>query len=222
MPASGVLDFPAWPFDADPVVIECCRFDDDLDAQRIETVAQGIQAPLGIASGSARWREWVLGRVLVQRAAQRAGVSSGIVDATDSGAPRLREGHWSVSIAHTTGLVVAAVAPMPVGIDVERRDRDVTRLMRSFSPAEHDVAVSLGPIRALVAKEAAAKATELGLGGSLTRWPLIDAELCGDAPTVSIASPDERIVDVRMFDAWDYVVGVAVIPRPRGSFPTLA
>lgn len=212
-PGSGLLEFPAWPFDTGSVIVEGCRFDDAIDAEHIVAMAPGIQAPPGIASGSARWREWVLGRLVVQRAAWRAGAGSGVIDVADSGAPRLREGDWAVSIAHTTGLVLGAVAPMPVGIDVERRDRDVSGLMRSFSPAEHDVTVSLGPIRALVAKEAAAKATELGLGGSLTRWPLIDVELCGNTPTVSVASPDERIVDVRMFDFRDYVVGIAVIPN---------
>ena len=211
MPVSGLLDFPDWPFDTGPVVIECCRFDDAVDPQLIESAAQGIEVPLGIAPGSARWREWALGRLVAQRAARRAGVASGIGHVADSGAPRLDESDWAVSIAHTSGFVLAAVAPMPMGIDVERRDRDVSRLLRSFSPAEHDVSVSVGPIRALVAKEAAAKATELGLGGSLARWPLIDVELCGNTPTINIASPDDRIVEVRLFDWLDHVVGVAVV-----------
>lgn len=207
-----MLDFPAWPFAIGSALVECCRFDEAIDVERIESVASGIRAPSEITWGSPRWREWVLGRLVVQRAAQRAGVASGVVDVTDSGAPRLRDCDWAVSIAHTSGLVIAAVAPMPIGIDVECRNRDVSRLMRSFSPAEHDVTISLGPIRALVAKEAAAKATHLGLGGSLARWPLIDVELCGDHPTVTVASPDERMVEVRVFDWSDYVVGIAVIP----------
>lgn len=211
MPDSGLLDFPAWPFDTGPVIVEGCRFDDAVDTQAIKSVATNVEPPPGIAPGSARWREWVLGRLVAQRAARRAGLASGIVEIAESGAPRLRDSDWAVSIAHTRGFVVAALAPTPVGIDVERLDRDVTRLMRSFIPGEHDVAISLGPIRALVAKEAAAKATELGVGGALSRWPLIDVELCGDSPTAGIASPDDRIVNVRMFDWLDYVIGIAVI-----------
>ena len=211
MPDSGLLDFPAWPFDTGPVIVEGCRFDDAVDTQAIESVGTKVEPPSGIAPGSARWREWALGRVLVQRAAQRVGIASGTVDVAESGAPRLRDSDWSVSIAHTAGFAVAALGPTPVGIDVERLDRDVTRLMRSFGSAERDVAISLGPIRALVAKEAAAKATQLGLGGSLSRWPLIDVELCGDTPTAGVASPDDRIVNVRMFDWLDHVIGIAVI-----------
>jgi phosphopantetheinyl transferase len=85
----------------------------------------------------------------------------------------------SVALAHSRGVVLAAAGPpgTRVGIDVERADpagrpRDV---LGAFTPTEQRLAMSsLGAVGALwCAKEAAAKASGLGLEGNPRRWPVV-------------------------------------------------
>jgi hypothetical protein len=90
--------------------------------------------------------------------------------------------------------------------------RDVSRLIRALGPGERDLATSIGVMGVLVAKEAVAKATGLGLGGALSRWPVLDAELAGPYPIVNVATPDQLVVSAQLF-AWnEFMVGVALIP----------
>ena len=116
---------------------------------------------------------------------------------------------WGVSIAHTSGLVLGAVGPGRIGVDVERADRDVTRLVRALLPDERELTVSLSAISIMVAKEAAAKATGQGLEGSLARWPVVDVELSGSAPRIKVASAAARVIDVRIYEHCGYVTGLA-------------
>lgn len=49
---------------------------------------------------------------------------------TQNGAPVC--GHYKISASHTDGVILLALADVPVGIDVEREDRKVPESMRSI------------------------------------------------------------------------------------------
>lgn len=201
-----------WPHDHASSVVEGWRFDQALGAQEVAPLAKSVGEPANVVSGSYRWIEWVLGREAAVRAARRAGIDQPVISIAPSGAPELEGSALHVSIAHTRGVVLAAVASDRIGIDVERADRDVSKLTQGLLPGEVDIATSVGIMGCLVAKEAAAKATGEGLGGSLSRWPILDAELSGSTPTVSVATPDGRIVASRLFSWMEFIVGMAVAP----------
>jgi 4'-phosphopantetheinyl transferase EntD len=204
-----MLERVSWPYADEQVFVDGWQFDDRLTPG--ELPASDLAQPSGIRVGSRRWVEWTLGRLAGVQAATRAGVVDAVVTVEPSGAPRLAGSELGLSIAHTTGVVLAAVSPDAIGIDVERSDRDVSRLVRSLHIGERDIALSIGVVGALVAKEAVAKATGLGLGGSLARWPVIDAELNGSNPVVNVATPDDRIVSARLFPWQQFIVGIARI-----------
>ncbi len=86
----------------------------------------------------------------------------------DSGATVISPEGPAISLAHTAGIAVAVVADAPVGIDVERADRDVSRLERTLSASERDLCASHGrsPLEVLMAKESAGKSLGIGLAGS--------------------------------------------------------
>lgn len=203
-----------WPYHCGSSVLEGWEFDENVDAREVMKMTGVVGEPLGIARGTRRWTEWILGRDAAMRAAKQAGVEQPVIEVADTGAPFLVGSKVGVSIAHTRGLVLAAVASGRIGIDVERSDRDVSRLATGLHPGEVEIAMSVSVIGCLVAKEAAAKATGLGLGGSLARWPVLDAELSGSDPTLSIAVPDGRIVTTQLFSWRDFIVGVSLIPHP--------
>ena len=100
--------------------------------------------------------------------------SQGMLEYMDSGAPvwnsRTSETPLFVSIAHTWKCAVGAASTTPVGIDLERSDRDVSRLFRALTQTERDLLPQWGLLEILCAKEAAGKAQQVGLAGSLQRW----------------------------------------------------
>ena len=213
-----------WPCPIDDIVIWSYAFDDGDDvlkhahealadeglADEVETdweqLSDWADAP---QPGSPRWAEWALGRGAVRQAAAAVGLTDVRVERSPEGAPVIADSVWGVSIAHTSGLVLGAVGPGRIGVDVERADRDVNRLVRALLPSERELTVSLSAISILVAKEAAAKATGQGLGGSLARWPVVDVELSGSAPRVGVASAAAGVIDVRIYKHSGYVTGVA-------------
>lgn len=192
--------------------MEGWEFDDEVDPRDIANLTGSLEAPAGLVPGSRRWVEWMLGRAAARLVATRVGLANPVLRISSSGAPFFDKSDVGVSIAHTSGLALAAAAPCAIGIDVEKADRDVSRLARSLTPREGDIAHALGIVGSLVAKEAVAKATGRGLGGSLARWPLVDAELSGSTPTVGVATPDGRIAWAQLFPCEAFVVGVALIP----------
>lgn len=204
-----MLEAVVWPHDCGPTVIDGWEFDSGALPGEIVGVTEGVDEPVDFVPGSQRWAEWRLGRQAACQVAARMGVSTPVVEVEPSGAPRIKDSTVCVSIAHTRGVVLAAAAPDAIGIDVERADRNVSRLVRALHPGEVDISISLGVVASLVAKESVAKATGLGLGGSLARWPLIDAELSGATPCVSVATPDNRIVTAQLFPWKDFIVGIA-------------
>lgn len=203
-----MLKAVVWPHHEGPTLVNGWRYEEPVSPEEIDDATADVAESAPFARGSHRWIEWRLGRHAARQAAARAGVLAPVVEVADSGAPLIHGGQVGVSIAHTRGVVLAAVAPGEIGIDVERVDRDVSRLVRGLHPGEVDVAISVGVVAALVAKESVAKATGLGLGGSLARWPLIDAELSGETPRVSVAAPDGRILTTRLFPWQEFIVGI--------------
>ena len=208
-----MIEAVQWADSRDSTVVEGWEFDERADPAALLGMATVVGQPSGIAPGTSRWTEWILGRDAAYRAACRAGVEQPMIETADTGAPYLKEAEAALSIAHTRGLALAAVCPDPIGIDVEKANRNVSTLIRSLHPGEVDIAMSVSVVGCLVAKEAVAKATGLGLGGSLARWPMLDAELSGANPKVSIATPGGQIVAAQLFAWKDYVVGIARIPR---------
>lgn len=202
----------SWPHDHSSSVLEGWEFDAEVDPAEVLKVTAAVGEPAGVVRGTRRWIEWILGRDAAVRAAQQLGVEQPVIEVTPNGAPFVRGSQVGLSIAHTRGLALAAVAPCHIGIDVEKSTRDVSRLARGLHPGEVDIAMSVSVIGCLVAKEAAAKATGLGLGGSLARWPVLDAELSGSAPCLSIAAPDGRVVTSQLFSWQEYVVGICLVP----------
>ena len=89
------------------------------------------------------------------------------------GKPVLDSGEAHFSLAHAGDRAVYAIASAPVGVDIERCDRDVRRLAKKvLAPGETDV---LGK---WVAKESFLKMTGEGLSRSMTALVAMDAEIC--------------------------------------------
>lgn len=209
-----MIEAVLWPHHHHSMFLEGWEFNEQVDAREVMKLTGDVGEPPGVERGTHRWIEWILGRDAAIKAATRAGVEQPVIGVAGTGAPYLQGTELAVSIAHTRGLALAAVAPEPIGIDVERMDRDVSRLASGLRPAEMEIAMSVGVIGCLVAKEAVAKRTRLGLGGSLSRWPLLDAELSGTIPRLRIATPDGQIAVAQLFVWKEFVVGVAFDPHP--------
>ena len=201
-----------WPCPVDGVVIASCTYD-ERDRGALVDSEDALNDPGAPEAGTRRWEEWVLGRAAVRDAAVSVGLSIDRVETSPEGAPVLPGSPWGISIAHTTGVVLGAIGPGRIGIDIERVDRDVSRLLRALLPGEEELTVSLGAVSIFVAKEAAAKATGQGLGSSLARWPVVDVELSGTAPRVGVALPSPGVVDVRIWEHAGYITGVACLPN---------
>jgi len=75
-----------------------------------------------------------------------------------------------ISISHTSQVAVGVASKRPIGIDLERSGRNVSRLLRGLKPQERDLMPRWRAIEILCAKEAAGKAQQVGLAGSLERW----------------------------------------------------
>lgn len=201
-----------WPSPVDDVAIAGWRYEDDIPPEQVvaHSTHDPRQAPADV--GSRRWLEWVLGRQSAWDALESAGWPRDEVVVEDAGAPAFAELPIGVSIAHTRGLALAAVGPGRVGVDVESADRDVSRLEAALFPGEQHISLSLGLLEVMVAKEAAAKATGQGLGGSLARWPVLDVELFGDLPRVTVGTPDGEFIGVQVWEHDGFVAALATIP----------
>jgi len=142
---------------------------------------------LAMRGAASRRIEWLLGRACVKDAIRRHvlerhqatwAAADILVWTDDSGKPHAH-GPWQnqthekvdISIAHTSSLVVAAIAINGrIGIDIERIGRDLSEdFSRSvFTSEEHDLAAQSGEgptalLRFWCAKEALAKALGTGL-----------------------------------------------------------
>ena len=165
---------------APDVWISAINFDETLDAG-LDDLAGDFLSDSELASFSAlshphRRREWLCARIAGKEAARelwaRSGTTIGSREVTisslNSGAPVLTPAGLTISLAHTTGIAVAAVAAHPVGIDVERADRPVRALQRSLTSTELQECERHGrsPLEILMAKESAGKSLGIGLAGN--------------------------------------------------------
>ena len=108
-----------------------------------------------------------------------------------------------VNISHTDGVAVAALSPRPIGIDVERLDRDTEMVLEraavpeELSEAGASVTVDGESVPAGIAlwsgKEAFSKALGLGLKFGLTAFRL---HLSG-SPPFRAATPQKGIFEVQ-------------------------
>lgn len=200
-----------WPRDRADVFIAGWLFDENVQDHDLPSDAvRGLTPPAG-----SRRHEWLLGRMAVRQAAENADLAGEYFDigVSQSGAPTLRGSTWKASITHTAGVVLAAVAPTWVGIDVERADRDVSRLSRALLESEQSLAQDVGTLSLLVAKESVAKATTAGLGGSIQRWPVIGAELGEASKRIHVGTPLGSVIVSEVVQWRDFLVGIALIPE---------
>jgi hypothetical protein len=117
-----------------------------------------------------------LGRVCARKAAHKAsGELIGDLVYSQLGAPLWTGGavDTHVSISRTGQYAIGAAALKRVGVDIEFTDRDVSRLVNSFTPVEQELSKIVNPIALLCAKEAAGKSAGVGLAGSIIRWSVI-------------------------------------------------
>jgi 4'-phosphopantetheinyl transferase EntD len=184
----------------------CTHLDLSVAPNDVEALAE--QAPVSLAPDELetwkafrlpkRRREWLMGRMAAKEAVRLRLMRSDfppppsrreiVVRADQRGRPSAGP-QLALSIAHTEGIAVAAVATRAagIGIDVERLDRrrgdyergaftDVERGRLDAGPADRRAERAL---RLFCAKEAAAKATGLGLMGSPLNLHLVacDAEV---------------------------------------------
>jgi hypothetical protein len=125
-------------------------------------------------NGVAEMRE--LGRACARNAARElSGEMLGELTYSHLGAPLWIGGALEtyISISHTGQCAIGAAAHFRVGVDIEFIDRDVSRLLKSFTPVEKELSKVVSPIALLCAKEAAGKSAGVGLAGSIIRWSVI-------------------------------------------------
>ena len=121
---------------------------------------------------------------------------------TDKGKPYIEGIDADLSISHSEDMVVIAIAPSPVGVDVEQiRDVDYSNIIR-FAMTEREKGCIVTPVdfyRYWTVKEAYAKATGRGLKG----FP-IDIEVYDDCvmdmPYHSMIIDDTYVLSVVSHD----------------------
>ena len=174
----------------------------------------------------ARRSEWLLGRAALQQAVAAwcseqgdclGGVEAAMVRIRPGalGEPRLATLHArpiAVSLAHGGELVVgvATGGENRVGVDVEPEHRAVARLITALLPEERVLVDGGTPLlHVLMAKEAAAKAWQIGLGGALQRWPVES----GPHGSLSVSGPDRGPLAVEMRVTRGHVIAICLARR---------
>jgi phosphopantetheinyl transferase len=143
----------------------------------VEVVVGHLDSTGPASKGIGEMRE--LGRACAREAAQRlSGEKQGELTYSELGAPLWAGGakETYISISHTGQCAIGVASHSRVGVDVEFVSRDVSRLLKSFTPVEQELSTVVSPIALLCAKEAAGKSVGVGLAGSITRWSVIAFE----------------------------------------------
>jgi len=151
-------------------------------------------------SESSREALSVTGHECVRRAVMElSGTCKGDIHYTDLGAPQWVcqncDCGFFVSIAHTANVAVGVAALHPIGVDIERSDRDVSRLLHGFSDSEQRLVPRWSALQILCAKEAAGKAQSIGLAGSIRRWEVTEQ-------SGSLMVTDRDSLDVPGSNSW--------------------
>jgi phosphopantetheinyl transferase len=127
------------------------------------------------------------------------GNCEGDIQYTDLGAPQWVGGDCScdvyVSIAHTVNIAVGVASTQPIGVDIERSDRDVSRLFHSLSDNEQELVPRWSPLQILCSKEAAGKAQSIGIAGSIRRWEVTEQ-------SGSLMVTDRESIDNQGLTSW--------------------
>ncbi|CAB4910839.1 unannotated protein [freshwater metagenome] len=174
-----------------------------------------------------RKMEWLLGRIALKDAVSEYILETQLtkIDAKTIEITRSEEGApgvaWTnenslplpvISLAHTARVIVAAVASADaVGVDVEKADRLAPAVARVLTETETKLLAAgrITLLSAVVAKEAAAKAVGVGLGGDLRRWPIVHTE--GSQHFVTFTDDEELALVVDFLEVPNLVLGVCVI-----------
>ena len=153
------------------------------DFQHVVVAPPGVQLVLGHLDAASvksnllvEMRE--LGRTCASKAAREiSGVAVGEVTYSELGAPLWTGGtvETHISISRTGQCAIGAASHSRIGIDIEFTDRDVSRLLKTFTPVEQELSQVVNPIALLCAKEAAGKSAGVGLAGSILRWSVISS-----------------------------------------------
>lgn len=146
-----------------------------------------------------------LGRNCARQAADKLlNDPAGELTYSPSGAPLWTSGESQghLSISHTGHIALGVAADTNVGVDIEFFDRDVRRLLKSFTSEEAELAKQTSPIALFCAKEAAGKAAGVGLAGSLTRWIVFAFEVNKQSLLVR---------DRQTLDQWRVWIGVVEV-----------
>jgi acyl transferase domain-containing protein len=133
-----------------------------------------------------------------------------------------------VTLSHTNGVAVAMTSEVPLGIDLEPADRDVSEILDNFATEEEQAALQTltaadpdgcWPLRLWCAKESASKAQGTGLQGLPKRFQLLEASAEG---TLEIMHTDtERRFFVQTFFFEDFLISVAQEVAPDAPLEAL-
>ena len=185
-----------------------------------------------LTASASRQHEWLLGRLelkdVVRAWASERGQTlepSDIeIHIDDEGAPFARcaalsgvGGSPVISLSHNSGVVVAAAADPGalIGIDIEYADRKIDVVARALSETEQAFvdAEAASVLDILVAKEAATKALGVGLGGGVSRWPVVSVTPLPQGVMVDVTSTTDLglVLPVLVLHPLDTVLGICYI-----------
>lgn len=162
------------------------RTTEELRSQAMPIIAPGTEREPG--KNQARMDSYYAGRAAVAAGLQRLGVRGAKVRPDPFFGYLVVDGaKIQTNVSHTQGLAVAVLSAAPVGVDVERIDRDASRVMgKAANPKERarvaGAAVDVegrmvpAPLALWSAKEAFSKAVGLGIKFGMQRLE-IDLDL---------------------------------------------
>lgn len=185
-----------------------------------------------LTASASRQHEWLLGRLALKDVVRAWASERGQtlepsdieIHIDDEGAPFARcaalsgvGGSPVISLSHNSGVVVAAAADPGalIGIDIEYADRKIDVVARALSETEQAFvdAEAASVLDILVAKEAATKALGVGLGGGVSRWPVVSVTPLPQGVMVDVTSTTDLglVLPVLVLHPLDTVLGICYI-----------
>lgn len=180
------------------------------DSERLEREwGEGCGVPKEIEGVAiTRRSEWLVARVTLRKMLDHFVLKARLDKNAEFGFPELRDPTsnvklaWEVSWSHTDGFAVVVLGDRPLGVDAEPMTREVKQVLSRIASFEEVARVGNpetpegvaipGALALWCAKEAAAKATGLGM-----RWGLKNFELgaeSGGVWSVAIHKPGPRML----------------------------
>ncbi len=130
-----------------------------------------------------------------------------------------------VSLSHSDNVAIAVASQIPLGIDLERADRDVTEILPNFATDDEQAALTAlsdsdgditWPVRLWCAKEAASKSLGTGLQGLPKHFQLVEA--ASDGHFVICHTDSERLFHV---GTWQYGEWIIALAQPAPTEPSV-